>query len=206
MTILYYIHDPMCSWYWAFRPIWLEIKKTLECKISIAYVLGGLAPDTNEPMPFVLQKKIQGIWRKIQQEVPQTQFNFDFWTKNQPCRSTYPACRAILAALNQGDQFGEEIILKIQQAYYLEARNPFNEAVLIELSEALGLNKELFFRDLNAPETQQKLEQQIQFCQQLKISTFPSLVLQHKKQYYSILHHYLDSSIVLGTIESILTA
>ncbi|CAB1274984.1 DsbA family protein [Candidatus Nitrosacidococcus tergens] len=112
-----------------------------------------MAPDTDEPMSLALQNKIQGIWQKIQQEVPQTQFNFDFWITCQPRRSTYSACRAILATLNQGDQFEERMILKIQQAYYLEAKNPSNQETLIELAEELGLNKNQFFCDLYVPET-----------------------------------------------------
>ena len=28
-TILYYVHDPMCSWCWAFRPVLLELRDKL---------------------------------------------------------------------------------------------------------------------------------------------------------------------------------
>lgn len=77
--ILYYIHDPMCSWCWAFRPAWEKIVASLGSHIKIRYLLGGLAPDTDQPMPEAMQLKISSIWQTIQNHVPGTEFNFDFW-------------------------------------------------------------------------------------------------------------------------------
>lgn len=78
-AILFYVHDPMCSWCWAFAPTWAEIKQNLPEHIKVRYLLGGLAPDSNEPMPSAMQAAISGYWRTIMQKVPGTQFNFDFW-------------------------------------------------------------------------------------------------------------------------------
>ena len=86
--ILYYVHDPMCSWCWGFRPTWTEIKANLPEAVEIKYLLGGLAPDSDEPMPESMQSDIAGYWKIIQQRIPGTQFNFDFWDKCEPRRST----------------------------------------------------------------------------------------------------------------------
>ncbi len=96
-------------------------------------ILGGLAPDTDQPMPLEMQTKLKGIWQKIQQVVPGTEFNFDFWEKCSPRRSTYQACRAVIAARNQDPANEEAMILAIQHAYYLEAKNPADLSTLIEL-------------------------------------------------------------------------
>lgn len=98
---LYYFHDPMCSWCWAFSPLWNEIVKGLPDHVMAKRVLGGLAPDTDQPMPADMRDKIKGIWQTIQQTVPGTPFNFEFWEKCTPRRSTYPACRAVIAARKQ---------------------------------------------------------------------------------------------------------
>ena len=91
----------MCSWCWGFRPIWTEIKTNLPQEIEVKYLLGGLAPDSDEPMPKQMQSDISGYWRRIQQHIPGTKFNFDFWDKCEPRRSTYPSCRAVIAARKQ---------------------------------------------------------------------------------------------------------
>ena len=83
-SILFYVHDPICSWCWAFRKAWDEIQQQLVGKIPVAYLAGGLAPDSHELMPVTMQEEIQKYWRNIQQHVPDTAFNFDFWTHNQP--------------------------------------------------------------------------------------------------------------------------
>mgnify|MGYP000853319151 FL=1 len=57
---LYYVHDPMCSWCWAFVPTWEQIQRELPNDIEVVYLLGGLAPDSDEAK--VLEKaKIKAI-------------------------------------------------------------------------------------------------------------------------------------------------
>jgi putative protein-disulfide isomerase len=78
MTLtLYYFHDPMCSWCWAFRPRWQEITAGLPDSVGYRRVLGGLAPDTDQAMPKEMQAKLRAIWQTIQQTVPSTPFNFE---------------------------------------------------------------------------------------------------------------------------------
>ncbi|KFI23648.1 DsbA family protein [Nitrosococcus oceani] len=202
-SILYYAHDPMCSWCWAFRPIWQEIRAALATSIPIQYVLGGLAPDTNQPMPFELQQKIQAIWKTIKKQVPGTTFNFDFWTQCQPRRSTYPACRAVIAAAKQEASCGKTMILLIQQAYYLQARNPSDDSTLMELAMELGLDQQRFMADLNSAATQEELFRQIQFTRRIGAQGFPSLILHQAGRYHPLRFSYQDASTTLIQIKEL---
>jgi putative protein-disulfide isomerase len=203
-SILYYVHDPMCSWCWAFRPTWQKIRAALPANITVQYVLGGLAPDTDEPMPPALQRKIRSIWETIQQRVPGTEFNFDFWTQCRPRRATYPACRAVIAATKQGSEFEEAMILALQRAYYLRACNPSEERTLIALAGELGLDKPRFRDDLQALETHQALLKQIEFSRTIGGHSFPSLVLAHAGNYSSIGFDYRDFAVALGQIKRLI--
>ncbi|HSG65339.1 MAG TPA: DsbA family protein, partial [Gammaproteobacteria bacterium] len=89
MATLHYIHDPMCSWCYAFAPVWERIQAALPANVRVEYVLGGLAPDTDEPMPAPMRDHIQQTWNRIRAAVPGTVFNFDFWTRGTPRRATY---------------------------------------------------------------------------------------------------------------------
>lgn len=180
-SILYYAHDPMCSWCWAFRPTWEHINQTLPEDVKLVRLLGGLAADTDEPMPAGQQKILQDIWHNIEARVPGTRFNFDFWDRCQPRRATYPACRAVIAATKQKESNHELMTEAIQHAYYLNACNPSDNATLVSLAEDLRLDVPLFDRDLNAADTNQELYRQIEFCHQLGIPGFPSLVLHSGK-------------------------
>ena len=176
-TRLFYFLDPMCSWCWAFRPALKVVESRLPASIQLVRVLGGLAADTDDPMPQVLRDKLQDIWRTIQVKVPGTEFNFRYWDVCTPRRSTYRACRAVIAANQQAD-FGTAMIEAIQTAYYLEARNPSDRATLIELAQDLGLDVEQFAHDLDHPNTQAELDRQIAFTRGYGVKGFPTLIQQ----------------------------
>jgi putative protein-disulfide isomerase len=217
---LYYIHDPMCSWCWGFRPTWDALKRQLlEAfpDVIIHNVIGGLAPDSDEPMPLGMQKMLQSTWQRIQRAIPNTQFNYDFWQTGEPRRSTYPACRAVIAAAQQdlagnvieSDANENAMILAIQQAYYLHAKNPSNNDTLIACAETAGLDTAQFTQDLNSENTQQLLRQNMAEYQRLAqlsgVSGFPSLVLQHAGQsearYSSIAIDYNNPQAIFDTIQ-----
>lgn len=197
---LVFVHDPMCSWCWAFRPVWTEITQRLPASISTRRLVGGLAPDSKDPMPLELQQKLQLTWQTIQQKVPGTQFNFGFWEQCSPKRSTYPACRAIIAACEQDALFEEPMILAIQQAYYLQSRNPSERSTLIELADEIGLDVTLFAKAIDSKRVQDELIRQIREGRSMGANGFPSLVLEQAGQHQLLQYSYTDPSVVLSQL------
>ena len=190
-TTLYYVHDPMCSWCWAYRPIWLKLRDSLPAGVNWQNVLGGLAPDTDQPMPENLQNMIQGHWRHIESST-NTEFNFEFWTKCQPRRDTYKACRAVVAAARQHAE--EAMIEAIQKAYYLRALNPSDPHTLAELAAELGLSRSRFVKDFESTETDTEFCRQLEFRTSLGVNSFPSLVLLQGSKRSKIRHDYQNFS------------
>ena len=175
--VLYYFHDPMCSWCWGFKPVLNELIKNISDVVEIEYILGGLAKDSEATMPVEMQSQIENTWRRIQQTIPGTQFNFDFWKNCTPRRSTYPACRAVIAAKQQGITNNARMISAIQKAYYTESLNPSDYPVLYQLAQNLKLDTEQFKADIHATETQHELERQIEFARSIGANSFPFLFL-----------------------------
>ena len=174
---LVYVHDPMCSWCWGFRPVLQQLLASLPANIKVIRMLGGLAADSDSPMPEEMQRSLQQTWRVIQGRIPGTAFNFDFWANCAPRRSTWPACRAVIAARRQGAKYDEEMTHAIQTAYYLNAKNPADDSTLIELAESIGLDRGAFADALNSTSTRQVLADEIDFGRTLGVQGFPSLVL-----------------------------
>ena len=197
-AILFYVHDPMCSWCWGYRPVWLQLKQALNDIIQIEYVVGGLAPDTQQAMPLELQQTIQGYWKKIQNELG-AEFNFDFWQQCQPRRSTYPACRAVIAAKMQGQEM--QMVEAIQRAYYLRAMNPSNDEVLIALAQELELDVEQFCQAMSSAQLEQELQRQIEFVRQSPNRGFPGLLLQTENSLCEIPVDYKNAQATLRVIE-----
>ncbi|EJL6393967.1 DsbA family protein [Vibrio navarrensis] len=194
---LYYVHDPMCSWCWGYKPTLDKLKQQLPGVIQFEYVVGGLAPDSTLPMPPEMQQKIEGIWHQIERRLG-TRFNYDFWTKCTPVRSTYQACRALIAA---GFQDSYEAMLDaIQQAYYLRAMPPHEEATHRQLAQELGLNVSQFEHDVNGTFLEGVFQDQLSFASSLGVNSYPSLVLQINDAYFPIEVDYLSSESTLKQI------
>ena len=198
-TRLYYIHDPMCSWCWGFKPGLEQLHQQLPDNISIKYVLGGLAADSDQDMPAKMQQFLQQTWHTIENKIPGTRFNFDFWTHCKPRRSTYPACRAVIAAKKQDPSLERKIIDEIQQAYYLQAKNPSDDSTLIKIAENLNLDTKVFTFDLNSNDTKKILSDEILLANKLGAQGFPSLVFENSQR--TLLH--LDYTNVENIFEQI---
>ena len=205
MATLFHFHDPMCSWCWAFKPTWSEIEEALPEGLTVRRVLGGLAPDNAEPMPAQMRETIAGYWRHIETAVPGTQFNYDFWTRNTPRRATYPACRAVAAARLLAPEKEEALIARIQRAYYLEAKNPSDDAVLIALAEELGFD-DSFSSMLNSEQVVDEFSADLQLCATYGVQGFPSLVLHAGEQAWRIRIDYNHADVSLQDIQSALAS
>lgn len=177
-TILYYIHDPMCSWCWGFSHTYNELLKNLPKEIEVHRLLGGLAADSDIPMPTYMQEQIKSNWLRIEDTIPGVKFNFDFWVKNIPYRSTYPACRAVIAARQQGQEYDVKMTKAIQDAYYKQARNPSADETLINIAEEIGLDRNKFSADYRSTDVDEQLKSEIMQCREMFVESYPSLVLE----------------------------
>jgi putative protein-disulfide isomerase len=202
MIPLYFYHDPMCSWCWGYRPVSDELVAHLPDSIELVKIVGGLAPDSDQPMPEHLRQGIPAGWRKIHSLLG-TEFNFDFWTKCKPRRSTYPACRAVLAAGEQ-DRY-DAMIDAIQRAYYLRAMNPSDIETLEQLAEEIDLDAEKFARDIRSAEIEEQLQSQVDFARQSPIDGFPSLVLEIDGRMVPIKRDYKDPKTTLDHIRKLIS-
>lgn len=170
----------MCSWCWAYRPTLNRVLESVSQKpfddLTVKHLVGGLAPDSDAPMPADMAAHLQGVWQRIQTVVPGTEFNFEFWTRNVPRRSTWQSCRAVLAAESLGAS-GSAMTEAIQRAYYLDARNPSDTDVLVSLAGELGLDEDTFRKELNSASTEAALQRDFAAGRALGARGFPSLFL-----------------------------
>ena len=196
---LYYVHDPMCSWCYAFKSTLDELKRNLSSKIKVVYVAGGLAAHSNEIMPKDMQKKIQSIWYEIEKSTG-TKFNHAFWEKCEARRSTYLSCEATILARYENKE--NEMIDAIQEAYYLKAQNPSDISTLISLAKNIGLDEKNFEENLNSQKIKNDLQIEINFRRSLNVNSFPSLVLKYKKELYPINVKFNDYKSMLEQINN----
>jgi putative protein-disulfide isomerase len=194
----------MCSWCFGFSKTLKTLLDELPVSVKVKRLLGGLAPDSNKPMSEATRNMVRQNWQHIEQAIPGVLFNYDFWDNCEPRRATFPACRAVIAARQQGDAFDNLMTRKIQKAYYQQARNPSDNSTLIELASEIGLDQQAFSDDLASNETQQSLMEEISLSKSLGVNGFPSLVMECNGRYELIHTNYTKANLMLSQINTLL--
>jgi putative protein-disulfide isomerase len=179
-----YIADPMCSWCYGFS---LELSKLLETlpDAEVDIVLGGLRAYNTEVMDDDTRQMILSHWQKV---ADVSCLPFDMTGMNKPgfIYNTEPACRAVVTAKLLADDGAPDDLLKvfraIQHAFYAEAKDVTNEAVLAEVCvNALNQNGagaydvESYLETLQSPSTHDETRQHFEQIQRWGIRGFPVL-------------------------------
>ena len=178
-TQLYFIVDPMCSWCWGFRSSWQTFQAELPSSVIVKDLMGGLAPDSDQPMDATTQAYVQSAWWSVGDRTG-AKFNHEFWDVCQPRRSTYPACRAVISAGLQISGARKRYYEAVQQAYYLEARNPSDTATLIALAGEIGLDKAQFQQDLDSSTVQEAFDAELAQVRSFGVTGFPTVIWHQK--------------------------
>lgn len=197
----------MCSWCWGFAPTWEALKTALapmveSGELTIKPVLGGLAVDSDVPMPAEMKQMLESTWANITAKLG-TEFNHNFWRTCQPRRSTYPACRACLVARDDGLE--AEMYKQIQHAYYLQAKNPSDMDTLADCAEQIGLSRDAFITAMAETQASGRLEKEIQQARQMRLNSFPSFALILDDRAFPIELDYQDPNNMLRQIKQLIT-
>ena len=197
---LYYVADPMCSWCWGFHPVLMAVKEALPKDREIVYVMGGLARDSDEAMNEETRAYVKNAWRGVAARTGAS-FNWDFWEKCGPRRSTYPSCRSFYAA--QVQDAGVAMFEAVQRAYYQEARNPSDGQTLVALAGEIGIDTDRFASDLASPEIEQQMQDGFNIRRPMNANQFPSLVFRDGENVTFITKGYNDVAPVLSGLDAV---
>lgn len=188
---LYYVADPMCAWCWGFRAAFEGVEARLHEGVRVRLVMGGLAPDSAQPMDEGTRGYVQSAWHAVASRSGAS-FNHDFWELCAPRRSTWPACRAVLAAEALQPGAGRRMFAGIQRAYYTEARNPSDVQTLAAIALEVGVREQDFVARIDAPEARQALERDLELRDSFGISGYPSVALEQDGQLSVLTRGYIS--------------
>lgn len=182
---LFYVADPMCSWCWGFASILETVRAETAGTASLRYVMGGLAPDSDDPMPDATRAMVKNAWVQVERTTGAT-FNHDFWERNAPRRSTYPSCRAVLSAERLEAGSTPRMFAAIQRAYYVEARNPSDLDVLVVAARSIGMDEGPFREAMESEAVEGDLRRDLALKSTLGATGFPSLIARSGSKTHAI--------------------
>ncbi|MGB0957737.1 MAG: DsbA family protein [Litorivicinus sp.] len=205
MQRLTYVYDPMCSWCFGFSATYRAILADLPPSVVSARLLGGLAPDSDVPMDASMAAMLSSTWHRIEESCG-VRFNHDYWQQSPlPPRTTFIACRAIIAAQALGVA-DLDMLAAIQRAYYQQARNVWQAEVLTELAVELGVPANDFVAELGHVRTLAQHTEQQNRAASMGVQGYPTLIWQDDQQSGRLPIDYGKPEVTLEVIRSLLAA
>ncbi|MEO7338343.1 MAG: DsbA family protein [Caldimonas sp.] len=180
---LIYVGDAMCSWCYGFaRPLdELLADPQGTAPLQLALVMGGLRPFTTEPITPERADELSGYWRRVAEASGQP-FAVAPHTAMHRAGFVYdtePAARATVTVRSLWPQHVWRYFKAVQQAFYADARDVTDPAVLADIAETLQLPRADFARAFASQEMRDATLQDFRQSQSWGVRGFPTLVAEH---------------------------
>lgn len=216
VDVIYYT-DPLCSWSWAFEPVWRRLRYELGDQLAWRYRMGGMIPDWRhyaDPLNDVASPAHVGPqWLEVSR-LSGMPIEPRIWHDDPPA-SSYPACLAVKAAELQGRGAGERYLRRAREAVMLEQRNIARRSVLLELAEELSgtggrdaaggeaLDVEAFSRALDDGDALAALRADLQDVKYREIGRFPTLVVRGREARGVVIVGYRPYAVLLEAVRQV---
>jgi putative protein-disulfide isomerase len=127
--------DPACSWCWAFQPVSTVFEYEFGGRIPIRRAMGGLRDRPPADCDFSAEQ-----CRKAG-EVFEMPFDCGIWRK-RPLRSTFPACRAVVAASLMDPEAGRRLLRRLRESFHVEQVLIDDAETILLLAMGIGIDVE----------------------------------------------------------------
>jgi predicted DsbA family dithiol-disulfide isomerase len=136
--------DPACPWSWAAEPALRRLMWEFEGGLEFVWVMGGLARSYE-------RANLLDVVSQWLEDADAGGMPCDprIWTKN-PLDSTYPACRAVKAAAEQGRDAEYRYLRTLREGIMCELRKLDNDDSLIDAANRAGIDTQRFAADLRS--------------------------------------------------------
>lgn len=207
---LIYCYDAYCGWCYGFSKVMNQVKKNFANQFNFEVLSGGMIlPEKpihiNATADYIKENY------KIVEEYSDIKFGQDYlWHINNPDLSDWfpnslkPAIAlSIFKELYPEKQI--EFITDLQQALYFEGRDLTDDEAYQLILSKYNINEKDFYLKLKSEEFKQKAEYDFALCKQLKITGFPTLLIQSSEtKLYLVSRGFSSYQDVKTRIENIL--
>ena len=139
-----YYTDPACEWSWAAEPTVRHLMWEFGAGLRFSWVMGGLArrygPDDHGRLVLDWLDAAAECGMPIDPRI---------W-RRAPISSTYPACQAVKAATEQGEQAAYAYLRRLREALLVEGRKLDHREALVGEAASAGLDAERLRIDLDS--------------------------------------------------------
>ena len=171
---LLYFANPMCSWCWGFAPSLDAVERRFGTAAPITLILGSLGRG-DRPMRDADKAVVREHWEHVRDASGQP-FDFAFFEREGFVYDTARPARAVQAARELAPEAVLPLFHRLQHAFYALNRDVTDDAVLVELAAAAGLDEAGFRERLGAPDRPERVEAEFADTARLGVTGYPTMV------------------------------
>ncbi|QDT31688.1 DsbA family protein [Thalassoglobus polymorphus] len=208
---VHYVGDPMCSWCWGISPTVSEIAAFCKAEgLEFSVTMGGLRAGGGDEWNAEFKDFLRNEWRRIAQVTGQP-FGFTLLEAPHFDYDTEPACRAVATVklLQSRNHLPGSITLKffsaVQHKFYVEGEDPKEAGYYASICESLALDFEEFRTLFDSPEALQAVQEEFARCQQWRVRSFPTLLLEHEGKIQPLAEGYATTEQILSRLRQSIT-
>ena len=199
--ILLYITDPMCSWCWGFSPVIEQVMGKYQEQFSIHILVGGLRPGNTERFETQRREYILDHWHAVHERTGQP-FDFTFQMGPDFTYNTEPASRALVIVRDLSPSQAFPFLKALQQAFYVHNQDVTKIEILMELASSYVDEPQQFLESLQSKDTKQEVWREFDYCRQLGVEGFPTLLGKEGEHLTPISHGYQPIGTLTPIIDS----
>lgn len=209
MTIIY-CYDAYCGWCYGFSNVIKRIAEEYKDKFQFEVLSGGMIlPETPQPISLIAPY-IQEASKAVEERTG-VKFGEDFlFHINRPEESDwFPNSEKPAIALCIFKEIYPERAIEfasdLQYALNFEGRDLTDDEAYRHLLEKYEIDPDEFYYKLKEPAYQEKANYEFQLVKQLKVDSFPQVLLQiSDSKFYLLAKGYTEYETLKTTLESIL--
>lgn len=203
-----YFTDPLCAWSYASEPTVQSLISGYGDKIDFEYrslpILDAVLGEPRTGQKMHTPDEMRREWSEISRKT-NTKIDPALWQEDGP-HSSWPANRAMKAAMRQGFEKGNRFVHTLRNAVMQEKRNPSNLDVLKEIAGQAGLDVDQFYHDMteDAAQLEQEVAEDRLAASARCIYSTPTLAMQNDEEDMVIAQGTLDYDVCSSAIRSLM--
>ncbi len=209
--VIYYCYDAYCGWCYGFSPVIKKMADEYKDKLSFEVLSGGMIPAEN-PRPIAAMAGYISEGYKRVEEMTGVKFGADYlWHIFNPAESDWfpHSEKAAIALCIFKELYPEQQVafaVDLQDALHFEGRDLTDNEAYRHLLEKYSIDADDFYTKLKGEEYKEKALYEFALCKQLKVTSYPQVLLQAAEQkFYLLTKGFTDYDILKKRIESVLT-
>ncbi|MEJ7830016.1 MAG: DsbA family protein [Segetibacter sp.] len=207
--VLIYSYDAYCGWCYGFSPVMKEVWDSYHHLLNIEVLSGGMIlPE--KPVPIsVTAAYIRKAYKQVEAQTGVSFGEEYLWHINNSEESDwYPNSEKPAIALCVFKEYFPDLQVSfaaaLQYALHGEGRDLGDDEAYRALLLQLNVDVNEFYDKLHLQEYKEKAYQEFSLVKQLKVTGYPSLLLQvNESKFYRVAHGYTTFLIIKNSIESI---